>query len=117
MHYFLDTEFTHLPREGMPEPISIGIVDQNGREYYACLSDFTRFGSGPLKSGYQRLLAAPRSYNYSAVNFTTRLLMHGGIKGCGKLQIIYDHLRTYRHKNSEGNAGMEGRPCQVSGGD
>jgi len=41
MHYFLDTEFTHLPRSGMPELISIGIVDENNREYYACLHDFS----------------------------------------------------------------------------
>ena len=41
MHYFLDTEFTHLPRSGMPDLISIGIVGENDREYYACLEDFS----------------------------------------------------------------------------
>jgi len=33
MKYFIDTEFNERPR--MIEMISIGIVDENGREYYA----------------------------------------------------------------------------------
>lgn len=41
MNYFLDTEFTCLPWDGTAELISIGIVDENDREYYACLNDFS----------------------------------------------------------------------------
>lgn len=40
MNYFLDTEFTQLPWVGESELISIGLVNENGDEYYACLNNF-----------------------------------------------------------------------------
>lgn len=40
MHYFLETEFTQLPWSGAVELISIGIVNENGEEFYACVNDF-----------------------------------------------------------------------------
>ena len=40
MNYFLDTEFSHLPWEDQVQLISIGIVDENGKSYYACLDNF-----------------------------------------------------------------------------
>lgn len=40
MNYFLDTEFSHLPWEDGVQLISIGIVNENGKSYYACLDNF-----------------------------------------------------------------------------
>lgn len=40
MNYFLDTEFSHLPWEDGARIISIGIVNEEGKSYYACLNDF-----------------------------------------------------------------------------
>ena len=40
MNYFLDTEFSKLPWEEGSQLISLGIVDEMGKSYYACLNDF-----------------------------------------------------------------------------
>ncbi|KKN70488.1 hypothetical protein LCGC14_0430660 [marine sediment metagenome] len=44
MRYFLDTEFIEVPGDGHNDPtidlISIGVVAEDGREYYAISSDF-----------------------------------------------------------------------------
>jgi hypothetical protein len=44
MNYFLDTEFTRLPWEKGSNLISVGIVSEDGREYYACLDNFESEG-------------------------------------------------------------------------
>ena len=44
MNYFLDTEFTRLPWEKGSNLISVGIVSEDGRKYYACLNDFESKG-------------------------------------------------------------------------
>lgn len=40
MNMFIDTEFTCLPWEGSSELISIGVVLEDGSEYYGCSSEF-----------------------------------------------------------------------------
>lgn len=40
MRYFVDTEFHWIPTKGMLCPISIALVAEDGREYYAYCADF-----------------------------------------------------------------------------
>ena len=48
MNYFIDTEFTCLPWDNDPELISIAVVDENDREYFACLNDFSAESVSPF---------------------------------------------------------------------
>lgn len=40
MNYFLDTEFTCLPWAGDARLVSIGLVREDDKKYFACLNDF-----------------------------------------------------------------------------
>lgn len=40
MRYFVDTEYDWHPKEGRIVPIGIGIVAEDGREFYAITTDF-----------------------------------------------------------------------------
>jgi len=44
MNYFLDTEFTRLPWEKGSNLASIGVVREDGKEFFACLNDFEKDG-------------------------------------------------------------------------
>ena len=47
MNIFLDTEFTDFP-DDLCDPISIGLVDENGREFYAELNDYRDEACSPF---------------------------------------------------------------------
>jgi hypothetical protein len=44
MNYFLDTEFTRFPWLPGSNLASLGIVREDGKEYFACLDDFEKDG-------------------------------------------------------------------------
>lgn len=55
MRYFIDTEFDWFPKEGTICPISIALVAEDGREYYAILTNYrNRFSESSFVAEHVR---------------------------------------------------------------
>lgn len=52
MKYFVDTEYDWHPKEGRIVPISIGIVAEDGREFYALTTDYIPGRCSPFVEGH-----------------------------------------------------------------
>lgn len=63
MKLFIDTEFTDFPDTGNCDLISIGIVDEDGREFYAELTDYRQEARSPfVKQIVMPLLGQARAH-------------------------------------------------------
>lgn len=115
MQIYFDTEFTHLEGTAERELISAGFVSEDGREWYAEISDFNRALCSPfVVSTVLPLLEENTETALTAEMFGYRLSTWLGSFG-EDVELIADHSADWELLTKYISAHLAAPPCRIRG--